>query len=187
MEEKWVPVRGFESDYLVSSLGKVCRISVGGNGQSGKILKPWNNSRSLYPTVVIMANGNKRRAYVHHLVLESFVGLRPEGFQCNHKNGNRRDNRLTNLEWCSPSANLKHSYDILGRKRPVGFPHVDASLRPRGERHGMATLSEKIVREMREYKRKNVSASCQKIADIFSSKKGTVIDILSRKNWRHVV
>ena len=45
---------------------------------------------------------------IHRLVLEAFVGPCPEGKECNHKNHERDDNELTNLEWVTRSENNKH-------------------------------------------------------------------------------
>jgi hypothetical protein len=50
--------------------------------------------------------------YVHHIVAEIFLGQRPLGFQINHINGNRHDNRPENLEYCTVQQNIQHAYDL---------------------------------------------------------------------------
>ena len=50
--------------------------------------------------------------YVHHLVAEAFLGPRPPNMQINHLNGNKHDNRVENMEYCTPSQNTQHAYDI---------------------------------------------------------------------------
>lgn len=67
-----------------------------------------------YPQVRIVRGGKLRTLLVHRVVLETFCGMSTK--QGNHKNGNRADNRLANLEWCTSSENHKHAYAVLKRK-----------------------------------------------------------------------
>lgn len=71
-----------------------------------------SNTRKGY--VRIRYNG--RYVFLHRIVAESFLGKPTGNEQVNHKNGIKTDNRLENLEWVTPSENLKHSYEKLGRK-----------------------------------------------------------------------
>ena len=63
-------------------------------------------------------NGKNKCHKVHRLVLMAHSGLDGFGLDANHKNGVRDDNRIENLEWCTRSFNLKHSYESNGR---VGY------------------------------------------------------------------
>lgn len=72
-----------------------------------------------YVAVNCCIDGKKASFTVHRLVLRAFAWR--DGcleLDANHKNGVRTDNRLSNLEWCTRSENLQHSYDYLGRVAP---------------------------------------------------------------------
>lgn len=79
---------------------------------------------------------------VHTLVLEAFVGPRPDGADACHENGNRRDARLTNLRWDSRSGNVQdavrqRTHSMTRRSEcPYGHPLVEPNLVASHERIG---------------------------------------------------
>ena len=76
--------------------------------QSGKNKAHWTyGSKNAQGYRVVGIAGKLYR--VHRLVLEAFVGQCPEGFECNHKNRDRSDNRLENLEWVTHIENLRNT------------------------------------------------------------------------------
>lgn len=105
--EEWRPVLGREGTYEVSSLGRVRvldRIDAKGARRRGRLLK----ARAINGThliVVLHSGGPRRDALVHHLVLEAFVGPRPDGMEGCHWNDIPTDNRVENLRWDTRSAN----------------------------------------------------------------------------------
>jgi hypothetical protein len=114
--EIWRPVADWLA-YEVSSFGRVksywIRIRKKGNGGffhviggSGKILKASPNRKG-YLRVVLCDNAGRRATkQVHQLVLESFVGPCPPGMQCrHHPDVDKKNNRLANLAWGTPSQN----------------------------------------------------------------------------------
>src|SRR5699024_7150413 len=70
---------------------------------NGKLMRPTLNSA--YPHVSLSRNNERHTHYVHTLVLLAFVGERPAGMECLHKDGNPNNNRLDNLRWGTPSEN----------------------------------------------------------------------------------
>jgi len=64
--------------------------------------------------------GNRKQATVHSLVMFAFVGPRPDGAWINHRNGDKADNRLENLEYCTPKQNQEHAICTGLAPRPPG-------------------------------------------------------------------
>lgn len=105
-EELWRPVVGYEGWYEVSDQGRVRRVF--------SPLKPQCGGTAGYPSVILSVRGAVRRLMVHRLVAEAFLGPCPPGHQVNHKDTNRRNARLDNLEYSTPSNNLRHAYCAHG-------------------------------------------------------------------------
>lgn len=109
--ERWRPITGFEDLYEVSDMGRVRsgdHYTAGRNGSTrrvpGRVLKP-SLSKTGYPRVNLCRDGGKTMRLIHQLVLEAFVGPRPDGTITCHWNDVPTDNRLTNLRWGTPSEN----------------------------------------------------------------------------------
>jgi hypothetical protein len=107
-DEAWKPVVGWEGLYEVSSLGRVKSLpkyipsklknQCGGFWRNTCILKSAPDSHG--HLVVVLCNRKLRRTVcVHHLVAESFNGIKPLGFDVHHLNENRQDNRHVNLAY----------------------------------------------------------------------------------------
>ena len=109
MTELWRPVLGYEGEYEVSSTGQVRSFK----RKDPRILRPATNLHGYQFVVLCNSNGKKMRT-THSLVLEAFVGPRPDGHECLHQNDVKSDNRLENLRWGSRSEN---SHDAIRNGR----------------------------------------------------------------------
>ena len=108
-KEIWKPVVGFENTYMVSSYGNVKGIVR--SGSTGCMLKPIEN-RCGYQTVSLYEHPISKRCMVHRLVALAFIP-NPDGKRTvNHKDGNKKNNCVDNLEWATHSENHKHAYRI---------------------------------------------------------------------------
>lgn len=110
LAERWLPVPGYEGFYEISDLGRVrsvdrvVRISDGRLvPYKGKLLSA-KTSRG-YKIVNLHKPGIEKYRTVHSLVLEAFIGPRPDGLECCHWDGNPANNVLSNLRWDTRSAN----------------------------------------------------------------------------------
>jgi hypothetical protein len=125
-EETWRPVIGYEGLYEVSDHGRVRRVAIGKGSRPGKILH-YGMSKG-YRSVALYRE-RQRRFYVHRLVAEAFIGSRPAGYECNHKNGDKLDNRPANLEWLTQAENLQHAIrNGLVARKYFGEEHPQAKI-----------------------------------------------------------
>lgn len=106
MKEEWQDIAGYEGLYQVSNLGRVKSLNYGRTGKE-KILSPGNNWG--YQMVSLYKNGIRKQFKIHRLVAETFIP-NPDNFsQINHRDENRKNNRVNNLEWCSVQYNLTYN------------------------------------------------------------------------------
>lgn len=95
MEEMWKDIKGYEELYWVSNLGRV--------KSKRKILKPINSE---YLKVGLSKNGIQTTKYIHRLVAETFLGK--SDLQVNHKDENKHNNCVDNLEWITFKENMNY-------------------------------------------------------------------------------
>jgi hypothetical protein len=108
---------------------------------------------------------------LHHLVLEAFVGLCPEGQEALHGPGGKLDASLNNLSWGFRAQNM-------------GEDRVRDHQSNRGEHHGLTTLTWENVCEIRRLLAESTMYQYE-IANLFRVSKQTITSIKQRKNWVH--
>lgn len=102
MKEKWAIIKGY-NNYAVSSLGRVRNLN------TGRLLKHQSSKRGgFYAFINLSKNGNRINRNVHVLVAEAFLGPRPKGFVVHHRDANRMNPRLDNLEYLTIKENNHH-------------------------------------------------------------------------------
>lgn len=177
----WKQIKGFENLYEISSCGRVKSLKrfVKSKSRRGKkfyfivserILKPGFNRN--YYQVHLCKNGKYPLFEIARLVADAFIPNPENKPQVNHINGNKLDNRVDNLEWCTASENQYHSYQI-GLHSAVG------------ERNGQSKLTENDIREIRAlYSIKtNPSTILAKKYNVVPS---CIRAIIRRELWSHV-
>lgn len=128
MIEIWKPIIGYEGLYEVSNMGRVKSLNhirrTGNFGkyiQRGKILKQYcKDKNSKYLRVSLSNNGIVSKRKVHRLVAESFLPTINDKKLVNHKDENKQNNCVSNLEWVNYSENLIHAYKNNLRKKSCG-------------------------------------------------------------------
>lgn len=168
----WKDIPGWEGLYQVSNTGLVKRIGKKGGATVGKILSLTPNNAG-YPIADLNHNGARKTTRIHRLVMLAFVGECPEGMQVNHKNGNKTDNRIENLEYVTPGENTRHA-------------HLNGLVSSaKGERSSNAKLKESEVREIISLLRDG-EITMSEIARRYNVRLQCIQGIKYGKNWRHL-
>ena len=99
MSEEWRDIKGYEEKYQVSNLGRVKSLKDRYGNYREKILKYSKNNRG-YLTVSLCKNSKVKLFTVHRLVAQAFIENSNNYPEVNHKDENKENNRVDNLEWC---------------------------------------------------------------------------------------
>ena len=165
-EERWLPVVGYERWYEVSNLGRIRRSAPGMATHIGRIRKQSRTWRG-YMYVKLCKDGVKSSSMrIHRIVARSFIGKCPYGKEVNHKDGNKENNSLSNLEYVTNAENARHAA-ING-------------LRARGEEHCCAKLTEKKVLSIREEAKITTRRA---LAEKYHVCIGTIGVVCRRESW----
>jgi len=169
--EQWRDVAGYEGLYQVSNWGNVRRIKTVW-GKEGftvrRVLRP-GGKKDWYRMVILSSEDIQTAYLVHRLVATAFLGDPPSPkHQVNHKDGDKTNNHVDNLEWVTCSQNHLHSFDELGR-------------RGRGATSPNAKLTVEEVQAIRASDLPNVT-----IAKLYNVSASLVSLIKSRRKWKHV-
>jgi len=127
--ETWHPCAGYETHYEVSNLGNVRsiermvnnRVNSGLRKSPQKLLKQ-GKSKSGYYIVSFCVDGVKSNQTVHRLVARAFIPNESNKPQVNHKDGNKHNNHLDNLEWVTVSENSLHYFNHI---KPMKFQAIN--------------------------------------------------------------
>jgi hypothetical protein len=173
MNEEWRAVVGYEGLYEVSNMGRVKSLSryvFRPHGKpyikSERMMSPYIDRTSTgYLSSSLCKGGKATKVNIHVVVLEAFVGPRPTpAHESCHDNGIRSDARLSNLRWDTASGNkvdeLRHG------------------TRSRGERNGVAVLTDELAQWVRESKQSSL-----RLAPILGVASSTIRSIRIGQNW----
>lgn len=111
IEEIWRDVLGYEGFYKISNLGRLMSLNRTDKKGSNIIMKPYQ-SRG-YFQVNLKVKGIRKMKHIHRLIAIAFIPNPENKPHINHIDGNKGNNSMSNLEWCTPQENVRHAYDIL--------------------------------------------------------------------------
>ena len=127
-------------------------------------------TRQGYPQIHLYVGGRPRVFLVHRLIAEAWKIKPSWATEVNHKNGDKTDNRASNLEWVTRAMNAKHAGEI--------------GLMPVGSNHGGSKLSESDVLEIRQAYADGESQVS--IARNYPVGRAMIGFIVRRESWQHV-
>lgn len=159
------------SNYTVQSDGIIISHYSNKPLNISKYKKNKQSNKVIYPRVRLSKNGKAKWYALHRIIAECYLDNPNNLPHVNHKDGDRLNNDVSNLEWCTHEQNIEHA--------------ILHNLNPKGERQGIALATEVIVRQIRELRKTKMSY--KDISDIVGLKQRTVEAIGSGQNWKHVI
>lgn len=120
MSEEWKDIKGYEGLYQISNLGRVKSLNYNKTKQE-KILKA-GYSKEGYAFVNLCKKGKNLHITVHKLVATAFIENPNNYTEINHKDENRSNNNVKNLEWCSHLYNMNYGTGIERRSQKRKIP-----------------------------------------------------------------
>ena len=169
MEEIWKETE--IPGYFISNLGRL-------KGRSGKIINTYLNKRTGYLNVCLKPNGRNGKVKclkIHILVAKAFI-LNPENKpQVNHIDGNKLNNTVSNLEWCTGKENMQHA-----------FKHNLVTIY-KGEDNSQAKLTNEQVKWIREhYIPRNSVFGVRALGRKFGVAHNTILEVLKNKSYKNI-
>jgi len=167
MEENWKDINGYDGDYKINSLGKVCSYKYG----YPVIMKTFLAGKG-YEVVTLCKKNISKKYYIHRLVAIHFIENLNNYPEVNHIDGNKINNKLNNLEWVDGVSNMKHAREKLGFNQ-------------RGENSSNAKLTEdNVIDIINMYKTGKYTYA--QIAKNYNVHHGHICSIVNRKFWKHL-
>lgn len=119
-----------------------------------------------YRRIDLVKNKKRYRLLLHRVFAEIFIKNKNNYKQVNHKDGNKLNNSIDNLEWCSQQQNMSHRVKTLGMMT--------------NEKHPKAKLNNKDVYKIRELLK---TKGCAEISRMYNLHISTIADIKHNRNW----
>lgn len=117
MEEIWRDIDGYEGLYKVSNLGNIKSLNYRRTGKEKILIH--NKSGGGYMYVYLSKNGKQKQHLVHRLVSKAFIPNPNNYTEVNHKDEDKTNNRVENLDWCSRQYNNTYGNRLIKLMKPV--------------------------------------------------------------------
>lgn len=172
-------IRFRNTQFLVTKDGRVF------SEVTNKFLKPATDL-SGYLRCAFKYNNKHTTFKVHRLVAECYIRNPLNKPQVNHKDGDKKNNKVDNLEWCTHQENMKHAIEN-GLFNPKDIPKekcINKNIK-KGELNGCSKLTDEIVLEIRSKFNPRIYTR-EMLAKEYNVKASTIKDVILRKSWKHI-
>lgn len=180
----WKDIPAYNGLYQASNTGSIRGLDriVFRNGtdhlRKGDIMSQIKNSFG-YMTVQLTMDGKRKILLTHRLIAAAFIPNPKNKPQVNHKDGNKTNNHISNLEWCTASENVIHANETgladFKKNRKVYS----------GEECGASILTEKQVLEIRSKYKPHVYLLSM-LAKEYNVTTGTIHSIITKRTWKTI-
>lgn len=172
--EIWIPIKNYENSYEISNKGKIrsldrviIRSDARTSRRKGGVLKPCKVKCGYF----MIQLGRRNYYYLYRLIAMHFVSKKEDQNFVNHLDGNKLNNDLNNLEWCTQAENNRHA-NATG-------------LSAKGESIAGAILNPAIVIKIRNlYDTGKHSQSA--LGRMFNCAQPTILNVVNKRTWKHV-
>ena len=156
--------------YKATNTGEILSFKI---NSMGVVLIPSISNWGYKRCLLYNEKGRRKFLSVHHIVWLYFKGPIPQGLEIHHKNGNKLDNSMSNLELMTKKQNVKHAYD------------TGLKLGSQGEKHGAVKLTNEQVLKIRSLYKANTFGYL-KISRLYNISREHIRDIIKRRCWTHI-
>ena len=173
MEELWKDIEGYEGLYQVSNLGRVKsldKIDSIGRKIKGRNMKLRLNKCG-YVDVKLSTDSIEKDKLVHRLVAEAFIPNTDGKHVINHIDGNKQNNCVNNLEWCTQKENIQHAFEIGLREKKRTYSKLK---------------KEDVVYIRKHYISRDPVFGAVSLGQKFGISYKHILDIVSKKYWKDV-
>jgi hypothetical protein len=182
IEELWKPIKGFEQFYEASNLGRIK--SIGrivhqthmDKYKKERMMTPYLNPKKYLCTKLYDGFDNSKSFTIHKIIALTFLENPNNYIEVNHVDGNKVNNRVDNIEWCSRSHNVRETYR-LGLKDPSKYM---------GSGNKTSKLTEEQVLSIRE-EYKNKSLNQRQLAIKYNVGNTLIGMIVHNQIWKHIL
>lgn len=164
--EEWKDIKGYEGMYRISNKGNLYSY------KSNRLLNIQKTKKGY--AISIISNQGAKGKVIHRLVASAFIPNPENKPQVNHKDGNKLNNNVENLEWCTGSENVQHAQDN----------NLSASVK--GIKNSQSKLTDQAVLDIRETYKINPKTKLKTLAEKYKVTQALISLIKNNKGWKHI-
>ena len=166
-----IEIKGYEERYTINERCEVYSLPKSGSGgHNGRVLKQMISGRG-YAYVILRKDNIAKHKFIHKEMAIAFIPNPENKPHVNHKDGNKLNNALGNLEWCTAKENTQHAIRT-------------GLLKMNGEDNPQNKYSKRIIIKMRKLNELGITKKV--ISNIFNIHPNYVSDIILKKRWKHI-